>query len=468
MDGQRSTLKHKLLNCIFALSLIVGLSAVPALSAQGAEEDELTTQTETSATETAPEASQPAASAGSSQAVAKQPSQSSSETETLNPVEKFGTVLEGESEAALKNATGIAPQQEQTTEEEATEGEEAQLSEEEQKAVAKKNIKRSIISTASYDSSYSPIELRSDCKITIEKTLTADSTIFTTKDKDGQLNAGGYTVPFKVVGERLDDQGRSVCEDADGVWFYVTKNGQVQNEEGFDVYRDGEGKLFYQTGARIFQDDNSDIYVANDSEEAPALLKVDGSGYLTLFDECDEYGNVIEEQKYVGYEDEATGEKIRVGTDDAGDYFILDNDDNLTEEKVTIVEKPLSAYPASGLKPVIVYDNIVGIVMTTQYGARTLENLPFPARYTVTEMTYDEDGYVKYKDPDANTVELVGETKEHKFSFMNKSDDGHTPNSGIVNSYEFSDENGDLSVKQILDFLLPGDSASDSDAGGEE
>ena len=201
MERQNNTkaqqnIKYRLLACVVAVALAIGLSAMPALAepSEDASGSISIVSVDTSTDAKAEKADAPKGESGTSDSSSKaegssNKSDSSSpvkkpvSSDVLNPAEKLGAVLEGEGPAAVSNATGISVASEESDEE---------LDEKEQ---AKKNIKAAITAMGNYVATY-----YGDLKINKEF---ISGPLYTVLDEQGKAVAAQYTVQFTVVGYRL-------------------------------------------------------------------------------------------------------------------------------------------------------------------------------------------------------------------------------------------------------------------------
>ena len=201
MERQNNTkaqqnIKYRLLACVVAVALAIGLSAMPALAepSEDASGSISIVSVDTSTDAKAEKADAPKGESGTSDSSSKaegssNKSDSSSpvkkpvSSDVLNPAEKLGAVLEGEGQAAVSNATGISVASEESDEE---------LDEKEQ---AKKNIKAAITAMGNYVATY-----YGDLKINKEF---ISGPLYTVLDEQGKAVAAQYTVQFTVVGYRL-------------------------------------------------------------------------------------------------------------------------------------------------------------------------------------------------------------------------------------------------------------------------
>lgn len=192
----QQSIKYRLLACVVAVALAIGLSAMPALAEPNEDASgsisivSVDTSTDAKAEKADASKSESSASDSSSKtegssnksdssAPAKKPVSS----DVLNPAEKLGAVLEGEGQAAVSNATGISVASEESDEE---------LDEKEQ---VKKNIKAAITTMGNYVATY-----YGDLKINKEF---ISGPLYTVLDEQGKAVAAQYTVQFTVVGYRL-------------------------------------------------------------------------------------------------------------------------------------------------------------------------------------------------------------------------------------------------------------------------
>lgn len=201
MERQNNTkaqqnIKYRLLACVVAVALAIGLSAMPALAepSEDASGSISIVSVDTSTDAKAEKADAPKGESGTSDSSSKaegssNKSDSSSpvkkpvSSDVLNPAEKLGAVLKGEGQAAVSNATGISVASEESDEE---------LDEKEQ---AKKNIKAAITAMGNYVATY-----YGDLKINKEF---ISGPLYTVLDEQGKAVAAQYTVQFTVVGYRL-------------------------------------------------------------------------------------------------------------------------------------------------------------------------------------------------------------------------------------------------------------------------
>ena len=201
MERQNNTkaqqnIKYRLLACVVAVALAIGLSAMPALAEPSEDASgsisivSVDTSTDAKAEnadapqrETPTRHSSSKAQGSTNQSDSSTPVQKPVSSDVLNPAEKLGAVLEGEGQAAVSNATGISVASEESDEE---------LDEKEQ---AKKNIKAAITAMGNYVATY-----YGDLEINKEF---ISGPLYTVLDEQGNVVAAQYTVQFTVVGYRL-------------------------------------------------------------------------------------------------------------------------------------------------------------------------------------------------------------------------------------------------------------------------
>lgn len=192
----QQSIKYRLLACVVAVTLAIGLSAMPALAEPsedaGGSISIVSVDTSTDAKAEKADASKGESNANNSSSKAEGSSNKSDNStpakkpvssDVLNPAEKLGAVLEGEGQAAVSNATGISVASEENDEE---------LDEKEQ---AKKNIKAAITAMGNYVATYYG-------DLVIDKKFISGP-LYTVLDEQGKAVAAQYTVQFTVVGYRL-------------------------------------------------------------------------------------------------------------------------------------------------------------------------------------------------------------------------------------------------------------------------
>lgn len=448
MIGHENTMRAKLLTCALALTLVFGLSAVPALAAPGDDEaEQAAAQSEevaTSATKSTPAAeSAPAASSektpqapsGNSWTGGDQAANSSgdasgtSEKESLNPAEKVGAVFAAEGERAINNATG---KQRSSYEDNSTPAEDPYSD-----IVGKVNEPDF--------GTYTP-GVSTGAKLTIKKSFKPAPTIATT-ETNGKANAADITVSFKLKAERMDKHGYIVCKNSKGNMLMVNDAGAVFDYHGNQMYWDSNNNLVSKAGDgedAVYSD--TDGYSENRdpiSKKNGELITVNEGGYL--YEDYDNNRYFFDEDKTCIYIDEE-------------DYILTKKyGDRVSPEKkikiTTVDPKSFKACDkgALGLEPIIVCDRQVDIVVGAEMGARTITGLPYPARYYLEERTYPGCGYEFTSVEPASPFVLDENNRELTVTFTNKSTDTGIPSSGAVNSYTF-DDNGNMKADRIEDF----------------
>ena len=213
MEKHQVNIRYKLFSCIIALSLVFGISAMPAfatpdsnasegISAQAdgeqdtQSEPKVLTPAKTQAVSSGTEDSDWGADAK------KKAEQGDAEQSELSGIEKAGAVLGAEGELIGTQATGnkIAVQEESD-----------EINE--PKDIAKSKIRAAIL--ASYFGSYSK---PGDAPLTIVKMFPSTDTEFlTTQGVDSDTAA--YTVEYEIKGAYLDEDGCPIYKDKNNKWF---------------------------------------------------------------------------------------------------------------------------------------------------------------------------------------------------------------------------------------------------------
>lgn len=192
----QQSIKYRLLACVVAVALAIGLSAMPALAEPSEDAGgsisivSVDTSTDTKAEKADASKGESNASdslskteGSSNKSDSSTPAKKPVSSDVLNPAEKLGAVLEGEGQAAVSNAMGISVASEEGDEE---------LDEKEQ---AKKNIKAAITTMGNYVATYYG-------DLVIDKKFISGP-LYTVLDEQGKAVAAQYTVQFTVVGYRL-------------------------------------------------------------------------------------------------------------------------------------------------------------------------------------------------------------------------------------------------------------------------
>lgn len=84
------------------------------------------------------------------------------------------------------------------------------------------------------------------------------------------------------------------------------------------------------------------------------------------------------------------------------------------------------------------YDNFVGINISDEKNSVTLTNLPVGAKFVVTEMIYDQSGFMVNGDAVRTQVLERAANPVIAFDYENTIDNEEHPNQGIVNRYSFT------------------------------
>lgn len=252
MEKHQVNMKYRVFSCIIALSLVFGISAMPAFAAPGSNasegisaqaEGEQDTQSEI---KTLTPAKTQAVSSGATDSdwgadAKKKAEQSDTEQNELSGIEKIGAVVGAEGELIGTQATGNKV----TAQEELAEINDP-------KDIAKSKIRAAILASffGSYDNPH-------DASLTIIKTFPATDANFLT-EQGGDGDTAPYTVEYEIKGAYLD-------------------------EEGWPIYRDDNNRWFCVDPAKVNLDDIENVQV-NDLEHRALYYYVDENN-------PDEYGN---------------------------------------------------------------------------------------------------------------------------------------------------------------------------------
>lgn len=214
MEKHQVNIRSKLFSCIIALSLVFGISAMPAfatpdsnasegVSAQAdgeqdtQSEPKVLTPAKTQAVSSGTEDSDWGADAK------KKAAQDDAEQSELSGIEKAGAVLGAEGELIGTQATGnkIAAQEEMEEKSDP-------------KDIAKSEIRAAIL--ASYFGTY---DEPGDAPLTIIKMFpnTSDATFLT--KQGGDDDTAPYTVEYEIKGAYLDEDGCPIYKDKSNKWF---------------------------------------------------------------------------------------------------------------------------------------------------------------------------------------------------------------------------------------------------------
>jgi hypothetical protein len=453
----------KVLSCVFALSLVFGLSAVPALAVQGDESSADTLSAQAGGAEdqgSTVDGTQPTSSgsssttnksaswneAGSTSSKTSEETQTTTEkkTDVLNPVEKFGAVLEGERQAAVENATGIVSQEYDELDLEGIEDEEQA-----QKAEAALLITQSLNEHKSQFDTYAPTPPSVGASVKIIKDFSG-----TISTMEG-VELPSYTAVFAIQGQLCDRDGNPAFTDPQGHYYYY--------EDGMYFSLNEEAsERFYVSGSSVVDWEDNVIY---EDPEGNAYRVQNGVVH-------DYWGQVVcadlnSPDGAVVYCKSVDGTIYPVTEDAEGVLFVndepinLDENDNMIdrEEVLASLSRMVIApvvVDVSSFEPAIVYPSnyskdhqweYVGINIASATAAAEIEYLPYPVLYTVKEITYDESGHICSSESVQSKLLRDSGMSPLVFEFSDTDSGATTPNEGIVNRYIL---NGDsLSASKI-------------------
>lgn len=453
----------KVLSCVFALSLVFGLSAVPALAVQGDEssvdtlsaqasgaEDQGSTidgaQSTSSASSSTTSKSASWNEGGSADSKTSEEPQATTEkkTDVLNPVEKFGAVLEGERQAAVENATGIVSQEYDELDLEGIEDEEQA-----QKVEAALLITQSLNEHKSQFDTYAPALPSVGASVKIVKDFSG-----TISTMEG-VELPSYTAVFAIQGQLCDRDRNPAFIDPQGHYYYY--------EEGtyFSLNEDGSER-FYVNGSSVLDVEDNVIYEDPDGNAYRVRDGVvrDYWGQVVCADLDSPDGTVV-------YCKSVDGTIYPVIEDEEGVLFVDDEPINLDENDNIINKEEVLAglsrmviapvvVDVSSFEPAIVYPfnyskdhqwEYVGINIASATAAAEIEGLPYPVLYTVKEIIYDESGHICSSESEQSKLLRDPSMSPLVFEFSDTDSGAITPNVGIVNRYTL---NGDsLSASKI-------------------
>ena len=213
MEKHQVNMKYRVFSCIIALSLVFGISAMPAFAAPDSNtSEEISAQADgeqgtQSEVKTLVPAKTQAVSSGTEDSdwgadAKKKAEQSDAGQSELSGIEKVGAVVGAESELIGTQATGskIAAQEESN-----------EINE--PKDIAKSEIRAAIF--ASYFGTY---DNPGDAPLTIVKMFPSTDTEFLTK-QGADSDTAAYTVEYEIKGAYLDEAGWPIYKDKSNKWF---------------------------------------------------------------------------------------------------------------------------------------------------------------------------------------------------------------------------------------------------------
>lgn len=451
MIKHEKSIRYKFLACLLAVTLVFGLSALPAFAVPDASPGEQpSAQSEKETTEDAvvvehPTQQKPVVEKPASENTPKAPSDNSWTAGTTgtevaengtaegsgssNPLETFGAVLQAEGELAVENAAGIKAQSYDEDDLDSP----YNTYDEYTAKVKKRDF-----------GSYSPSTWDGG-KLTITKVFSPAPTIATT-ETDGKINTPSIAVQFKLVGEQMDYRDRFVYKnESKGYCLMVTKKGSVEDWNGHTMYLDANGGLLaLDEEGNYWDTDNKGgesrgcIY-----KKDGKLVSVNGGGYVY----CDLYAEEDDAFKYYYFNDD--DEAIYIDADGVlsgsiNDWRVLFTYTDPTSFTVGTVDN-------LGLEP-ITWTIPVSVEVGADVATRTIDGLPIPARYTISEVVYPGCGYSEGRPDLSATFELddfYDSDNVYKIAFTNTGTDDGVPSSGITNAYDYNSVTKEFEGKKL-------------------
>lgn len=451
MIKHEKSIRYKFLACLLAVTLVFGLSALPAFAVPDASSGEQpSAQSEKAAGEEKtlienPTKEKPAIEKTASENTPKAPSDNSwtagmtgdgatedgsaKESGSSSPLETFGAVLQAEGELAFENTTGIGVQSDYDS-----------------------DLDRSYNTYDKYTAkvkkrdfgSYSP-STWDDGKLTINKAFSPAPTIATT-ETDGKIDTPSIAVQFKLVGEQMDYRDRFVYKnESKGYCLMLTKEGSIEDWNGHTMYLDANrGLLALDEEGNYWDTDNKGgesrgcIY-----KKDGKLVSVNGGGYVY----CDLYAEEDDAFKYYYFND-----------DDEAVYIDADGvlSGSINDWRVLFTYTDPTSFTAGtvanlGLEP-ITWTIPVSVEVGADVATRTIDGLPIPARYTISEVVYPGCGYSEGRPDLSTTFELddfYGSDNAYTITFTNTGTDDGVPSSGITNAYKYDSVAGEFKGKML-------------------
>ena len=444
MIKHEKSIRYKFLACLLAVTLVFGLSALPAFAVPDTSSGEQpSAQSEKASTEEKalienPTKEKPVIEKPASENTPKAPSDNSwtagktddeaaedgsaEGSESSNPLETFGAVLQAEGELAFENTTGIGAQSDYDG-----------------------GLTRSYNTYDEYTAkvkerdfgSYSP-SISDGGKLTITKVFSPAPTIATTEN-DGKIDTPSIAVQFKLVGEQMDYRDRFVYQNkTKGYCLMLTKEGSVEDWNGNKMFLDTkEGLLSLDNEGNYWDTDNRGGEYRGCIYQKDGKL-VNGGGYVY----CDLYADEDDDFKYYYFNDE--DEPIYIDADG-----VLRGSVNDWRVLLTYTD-PTSFSPGTvanlGLEP-ITWTIPVSVEVGADVASRTIDNLPFPARYTISEVVYPGCGYNEGQPDISATFEFdhfYAFDNVYTITFTNTGTEDGVPSSGITNTYKYDSVAGEF------------------------
>lgn len=451
MIKHEKSIRYKFLACLLAVTLVFGLSALPAFAVPDASSGEQpSAQSEKETTEDAvvvehPTQQKPVIEKPASENTPKAPSNNSWTAGTTgtevaengtaegsgssNPLETFGAVLQAEGELAVENAAGIKAQ----SYDEGDLDSPYNTYDEYTAKVKKRDF-----------GSYSP-STWDDGKLTITKVFSPAPTIATT-ETDGKINTPSIAVQFKLVGEQMDYRDRFVYKnESKNYCLMLTKDGSVEDWNGHTMYLDANGGLLVldEEGNYWDTDNKGGEFRGCIYKKDGKLVSVNGGGYVY----CDLYVDEDDDFKYYYFNDD--NEAVYIDADGVlsgsiNDWRVLFTYTDPTSFTVGTVDN-------LGLEP-ITWTIPVSVEVGADVATRTIDGLPTPARYTISEVVYPGCGYNEGRPDISATFEFddfFDSDNVYTITFTNMGTEDGVPSSGITNAYKYDSVAGELKGKTL-------------------
>lgn len=303
MEKHQVNMKYRVFSCIIALSLVFGISAMPAFAAPDSNtSEEISAQADgeqntQSEVKTLVPAKTQAVSSGTEDSdwgadAKKKAEQGDAEQSELSGIEKVGAVVGAESELIGTQATGnkIAVQ-------------EGSDEVNEPKDIAKSKIRAAIL--ASYFGSYSD---PGDAPLTIVKMFPSTDTDFLTK-QGADSDTAPYTVEYEIKGAYLDDEGWPIYKDKSNKWFCANPDDvdsdNVENTKVNDLkhralyYTEESNSDANNDTKKLFSKDDKGIYDTDSGTDSRKSLRLypgksvnDQQVLIAVNDDDNSYGYV--------------------------------------------------------------------------------------------------------------------------------------------------------------------------------
>lgn len=276
MEKHQVNMKYRVFSCIIALSLVFGISAMPAFAAPDSNtSEEISAQADgeqdtQSEVKTLVPAKTQAVSSGTEDSdwgadAKKKAEQGDAEQSELSGIEKVGAVVGAESELIGTQATGskIAAQ------------------EESDETNDPKEIKKSEIRAAIFASYFGTYDNPGDAPLTIVKMFPSTDTEFLTK-QDADSDTAAYTVEYEIKGAYLDEAGWPIYKDKSNKWFCAdpadVDSDNVANTKVNDLkhralyYTEESNSDTNSNTKKLFSKDDKGIYdTDNDTDSRKSL-----------------------------------------------------------------------------------------------------------------------------------------------------------------------------------------------------